>query len=199
MLDTLSMKRARPGANVLDAIRERRAVRGYTSRKVEREVVRALLEAAVQAPSAMNEQPWSFVVIQDREQMWRHSERAKELVLAELEPGTPRWDRRALLANPAYNVFYDAGTLILVCATTGTTQAQEDCCLAAQNLMLAAHAFGLGSCPVGFARGAFNEPLTKRALGIPESSSVVMPIIVGYPRLHPDPTPRREPHVLSWS
>ena len=199
MLDALPITHSRPGASVIDAIHERRAIRGFTSRRVERELVRKLLDAAVQAPSAMNEQPWAFVVIQDRERMWHYSERAKELVLAEVQPGTPRWDRRALLANPAYNVFYDAGTLILVCARTRTPQAQEDCCLAAQNLMLAAHAFGLGTCAVGHARGAFNELEARREFGIPESATVVMPIIVGYPRLHPDPTPRREPQVWCWS
>lgn len=199
MLDALPTQLHRPGASVVDAIRERRSIRGFTSRRVERELIRKLLDAAAQAPSALNEQPWAFVVIQDRERMWHYSERAKELVLAELRPGTARWDRRALLANPAYNVFYDAGTLILVCSRTSTAQAQEDCCLAAQNLMLAAHAFGLGTCPIGYARAAFNEPEARREFGIPETATVVMPIVVGYTRLHPDPTPRREPQVWSWS
>jgi nitroreductase len=180
----------------MQAIYERRAVRAYTARKVEPEVVRRLIDAAIQAPSAMNRQPWAFAVIQDERLLQRISDRSKQLVLAQIEPGMASSEHGGMLQDPAFNVFYDARTLIVVCASPGDWPPNEDCCLAAQNLMLAAHGMGLGTCPIGFARGALNEPAMKHELGIPGDHTVVLPIIVGYVREHPAPTPRRAARIL---
>ena len=184
--------------DAMQAIYERRAVRSYTTRRVDPEMIRTLIDAAIQAPSAVNQQPWAFVVIQDSRLLERLSARSKQLMLAQVKPGSALWEHSGMLKDPAFNVFYDAGTLIVVCAARGDWPANEDCCLAAQNLMLAAHALGLGTCPIGFAREALNEPDAKRELGIPADHSVVMPIIVGYPREHPAATPRRVARILSW-
>lgn len=186
------------GMDLFEAIRGRRAVRSYTDRRVEPALVQELLDAAVQAPSAINLQPWAFVVIQDADLLRRISTRAKQLTLAQLQPGTPLAEHRDVLEDPAFNVFYDGGTVIVVIATPGPWPSNEDCCLAAQNLMLAAHGLGLGTCPIGFAREAMNEPATKAELGIPADHSVVMPVLVGYPRERPAPPPRRAAVVLAW-
>ena len=189
----------RSGVDVMEAIYARRAVRAYTARLVEEDKVRALIDAAIQAPSAVNQQPWAFVVIQNTALLQRISERAKQLTLAHLQPGTALFEHRSMLENPAFNVFYDASTLIVVCAgPAGSWPANEDCCLAAQNLMLAAHGLGLGTCPIGFAREALNEPQAKLELGIPADHSVVLPILVGYPRERPAPTARDAPRILGW-
>lgn len=94
MLSIQDQLRARCGMGVMDAIYDRRAVRAYTERKVEAEVIQRLIDAAVHAPSAVNEQPWSFVVIQDRALPRRISDRAKVLSLAHAKSGTPLWDHR---------------------------------------------------------------------------------------------------------
>jgi nitroreductase len=191
-------RRLRCGVDLFDAIYSRRAVRAYTKRRVEPEVVRRLLDAAIRAPSAVNAQPWAFVVVQDAALMKRISDRAKQLALARMKPGTPLWDHRAMLEDPAFNVFYDATTLVVLCAAPAGEQANEDCCLAAQTLMLAAHGLGLATCPIGFARAALNEPEFRRELAIPADHAAVFPLIVGEPREQPPPTERREPRVLAW-
>jgi nitroreductase len=186
------------GVDVMEAIHQRRAVRSYTGRKLERAMLLALLDAAVRAPSAMNQQPWSFAIVQDRDLLRRIGERAKQLSLAEARPGTPLWEHRSMLEDPNYDVFHGAGTLVVVCAAAGGWHTNEDCCLAAQNLMLAAHGLGLATCPIGFAREALGEPDTRRELGIQADQRVVMPIVVGFPSGHPAATPRREPRILAW-
>jgi len=184
----------------MDAIHQRRAVRAYTHREVQRDVVRTLIRAAVQAPSAVNQQPWAFVVVQDTGLLHRFSDRAKELTLSALRPESPLWIHRSILSDPHFNVFYDGSTLIAVCARMGTfCPSNEDCCLAAQNLMLAAQGLGLGTCPIGFAREALNEPAAKRELRIPDDHAVVMPILVGYTREISPPIARDEPRILSWT
>jgi nitroreductase len=184
----------------MDAIYQRRSVRAYTHREVQPDVVRTLIRAAIQAPSAINQQPWAFAVIQDAEYLRRISNRAKELTLAALRPESPLWIYRSILSDPHFNVFYDGHTLIAICARASTAwPANEDCCLAAQNLMLAAHGLGLGTCTIGFARGALNEPGTKREIRVPDEYTVVMPILVGYPREVPLPMARDDPRILSWT
>jgi nitroreductase len=73
----------------------------------------------------------------------------------------------------------------------------EDCSLAAQNLMLAAADRGLGSCWIGFAQGWLNTNEGRECLGLPASSCVVAPIIVGYPRSEA-PTVSRKVPIVTW-
>jgi nitroreductase len=87
--------------------------------------------------------------------------------------------------------------LIVICATEPDPMAQQDCCLAAENLMLAAHGRAAGTCWIGFAEPWLNQPEGKAALKIPVEHAPVAPIIIGYPRgEHPAP-PRREPRI-AW-
>ena len=104
----------------------------------------------------------------------------------------------ALLDNPDFNVFYDAGTLIVICAKRLGEFVTADCWLAAENLMLAACAMGLGSCCVGFAIPALHTRDTKHELGIPEGVDPIAAIIVGVPRGESPVVPRKPPEILRW-
>jgi nitroreductase len=180
-----------------EVIRARRAVRAYTAKKVDDETIRALLGAAVQAPSAMNAQPWSFAVVQDAACLKRYSDRAKALLLAApAEAKSRRYE--GSLRDDTFNIFYDAGTLIVICCKERGPFTDADCWLAAENLMLAACDMGLGSCPIGFAIPALNSRDIKEELHIPPAGAAVAPIIVGYPSSLSQPVTRAEPRVLSW-
>lgn len=184
--------------DVMQAIEERRAVRAYRDEAVDRETVRKLIQAAVQAPSAMNSQPWAFAIIQDRKILEAISDGAKRLLL-DVDTGDPRMKQfREILASPDFDIFYGASTLVVICATSGRQSAAEDCALAGQNLMLAAHGLGLGTCPIGFARAYLNLPEVKSNLGIPADVTPVLPIIVGRPRGAATATPRDDPRILCW-
>lgn len=183
--------------DVIEAIYGRRATRDFTDRPVDEKLVRELIGAAQQAPSAMNLQPWAFAVIQDRSLLRRYSERAKALcvedALAHAHP-----ELQALMTDPCYNVFYNAGTLIVIFVRPAGKYPDRDGCFAAQNLMLAAHAAGLATCPIGLAWSLFDEPDVRAELSVPPDYHTVLPIIVGYPAHPVDPVPRAEPVVLSW-
>jgi nitroreductase len=183
---------------IFEAIRGRRAVRAFTEAEVDREQLSRLIDAAIQAPSATNAQPWVFAVIQDRQLLHRCSERAKAHLLETLESDSLLSRYRDTLADPAFDIFYHAPALIVICARPDTTQAAEDCALAAQNLMLAAHAMGLGTCPIGFARSWLNLPEVKRELGIPSDCAPVLPLVVGHPRGPTASHGRNAPHIVSW-
>ncbi len=184
--------------DVMEASYRRRAVRSYASQPVVRALIDKLLHAAVQAPSAMNQQPWAFAVIQDRSLLRRYSDRARAVFLAQ-SAGDPHMGRlRETLASADYNVFHNAGTLIVICAGAGALSTAEDCCLAGENLMLAACACGLGTCPIGLARPMLNLPEIKAELNIPTEFSPVLPIIVGFPAGPTPPVPRAEPRIFAW-
>jgi nitroreductase len=182
--------------DVLKAISERRATRAYTDEGLDRATVERLIHSAVQAPSARDLEPWAFVILEDKERLRKFSEEAKRVLLrSRKESQSP--EMRARLSDPSFDIFYGAPTLVVICATSAQSQAAEDCCLAAQNLMLAAHAEGVATCPIGLARPWLNLAATKRALGIPEDWVPVFPIILGRPGDHPAPPGRRAP-VFLW-
>jgi nitroreductase len=185
--------------NVLEAIRTRRAVRAYLPRVVDEATVRALLNAAVQAPSAINEQLWIFAVVQDTRQLARWSDRAKRMLLDQgsADPKTHRYNPR--LVEPNFNVFYDSSTLVVIGSRQRGTYTDADCWLAAENLMLAACEAGLGSCPIGLSVPLLNSPDVKEELRFPPSAVAVAPIILGYPSAPAPAVPRAEPQILSWS
>lgn len=188
--------------DTLTAIYQRRAVRSYTPDEIERDTIEQLLGAAVQAPTALHAEPWAFVVIQDRARLRQYSDRAKALLLGQ-QQATSHFQKAepralALLSDPNFNIFYDAGTLIVVCCKAKGPFVEADCWLAAQNLMLAATAQGLGTCCIGFAVGILNTPDIKAELGIPESGAAVAPIILGVPRELPASGSRKPPVILRW-
>ncbi len=182
-----------------DVISARRAVRAYTSARVEESTVRALLRAAVLAPSAMNAQPWVFAIVQDVAQLARWSDRAKREMLERTAADPKIQHYEPILREPSFNIFYDASTLVVIGVRERGTFSDADCWLAAENLMLAASNAGLGTCCIGFALGVLNAPETKAELGLPERGAAIAPIIVGHPRATPSRVPRSEPVILSWS
>lgn len=101
-------------------------------------------------------------------------------------------------ASPDFNVFYDAGTLIAIGARPLGPFVTADCWLAAENLMLAACALGLGTCCIGSAVPTLNSPDTKSELGIAPEIQIVAPIIVGIPREAAVEAARKEPAIAAW-
>jgi nitroreductase len=184
--------------DLLKAIYQRRAVRHYSDAAVTRGMVFDLLQAAVQAPSSLNQQPWAFAVVHGRERLAAYSDRAKAHLLSTCEASLSFDPFVDEYASSAVNLFHGTDTLVVICAKPGRFHPTEDCFLAAQNLMLAAHGLGLGSCPVGFARPWFNLPEVKAELGIPSHYAPVLPLVIGHPAHPPAAVPRREAETVGW-
>ena len=147
--------------DIIDAIKERRSVRSYTDKPVEREKIDRLLEAARLAPSASNRQEWRFVVVTDQE-------------------------RRTQLVEAANNQKFvgQAPVVIAACAESdghvmrcGQPCYPIDVAIAIDHMTLQAAAEGLGTCWIG----AFYEEPARKILGIPEKIRVVELLTVGYP------------------
>lgn len=179
-----------------DAIYRRRAVRDFTDRPVSSETIESLLDAATHAPSAVNAQPWAFAVVQGRERLKELSDRAKTALVQAGDLLAAHPELRTMVADPDFNIFYNASTLIVICAKPIGLHPDWDCYLAGQNLMLYALDQGLGTCPIGLAWTLLEQPDVKRDLRIPDVYRPVLPLIVGYPAHDPPTTVRNPPEIL---
>jgi nitroreductase len=179
------------------AILGRRSVREYALGTIDEKTISALVDAAIHAPSAVNEQPWTFTVVRNQERLSRISAAAKIYMLATMPESSHSERFRSRLTNPDFHIFYHAPLLILISAAEQGPWIVEDCALAAENLMLAAYAAGLGTCWIGFAQGYLNTDAGKRELDLPASWVPVAPIIVGHPGTAVAAVSRRPP-VVKW-
>jgi len=186
--------------NVFEAILARRSVRAYAPHGLDLNTVQTLLEAAVRAPTAMHEEPWAFVVVQDHALLQRLSDLAKPIFVEEVRHRNSHGASHSFdhFTRPDFNIFHGADTLIVICAKPSSQFVAADCWLAAENLILAASAIGLGSCVIGSAVAALNIRKMKTELGIPDEYSAIAPIVVGVPSGETRATSRKEPLILSW-
>ncbi len=146
----------------MEAILSRRSIRRYGEAKIPEEVVQQLLEAAMSAPSANNEQPWHFVVIDDRR------------LLDEI----PRY-------HPFAGMLREAPMAIAVCGDLALQGRDgywvQDCSAATENILLAAHALGLGAVWLGIHPRDDRVEATRKLLSIPENFRPLCLIALGYP------------------
>jgi nitroreductase len=179
------------------AIMGRRSVRDYTSEPVDEATILRLIDAAVHAPSAVNQQPYAFTVVRDQSVLDGISRDAKSHMLATMGD-VPHGDYlRSRLIDPGFQIFYHAPVLILISAIAHGPWIVEDCALSAQNLMLTAHDAGLGSCWIGFAQSFLCTLAGKKELGLSDVCVPVAPIIVGHPKSATPAVPRNQP-MIHW-
>lgn len=156
--------------NVLNIIKTRRSVRRYKSQEVPEECLNKILEAARWSPSAVNRQPWRFIVVRDKEIRKKLGDSARFYFVVNRQVS-------------------DAPVIIAVCAKDKEYKwAAMDCAMASQNIMLEAHSLGLGSCFIG----GFDEGKVKEILGLPDKMKVFALITLGYPDGEVETPPRLE-------
>lgn len=181
---------------VLEAIAQRRAVREFLpGDSISCEVLTELIDIACQAPSHMNAQPWSFVVVDDPARVAGLSKQATDAARESLSAGPARHALHDEILNPDYDIFYRAPALIVVCATQPGSLADMDCAMAAYNIMLAAHSMGLGSCWVSLAQPWLASVAGRRQLHLADDERPLAPIVLGAPAGAPLSPGRFQPKV----
>jgi F420 biosynthesis protein FbiB-like protein len=201
-------------SSLIDVIKSRRSVRRYTLQPVPSEIIGSLLEAAAFAPSAHNAQPWRFVVITGEEQKNAVANAMAQVWLKELEldhiPRNMRW----ATVSRSVERFTSAPVLILACLTmeemdtypdAERQQSERDLAVqslaaAVQNLLLAAHASGLGAC--WYCAPIFCKSAVREAMEIPADVEPQALITVGYADEKPKAPPRKNAesyvHMEKW-
>ena len=178
-----------------ELLKNRRSIRNYQDKKISSEVLQEILNDTCQAPSAMNWQPWEFIVIQDQKLMERISDESKSNLLREMEndPDSERKKYEKMLREGS-NVFYNAPCLVIIAGKNESEFFQRDCALAAAYFMFAATERNLGTCWIGFGEKIVDFGL-KKEIGLPEDREIVATLIVGYPQEIPVAIPR-QPKIL---
>ena len=178
--------------SALDVIMARTSIRSFTGDPVSKEQLETILKAGMAAPSAMNVQPWRFVVLTDKDK------------IAEVFGSGFRGE-----------MFTQAGAVIVVCGETtmmrkpfGQPDAPEeemdnifwfeDCSAATENILLAVKALGLGAVwTAGYPADERTAPIAE-ALGIPEGTDILCVIPVGVPAEDPAPKDKWKPENIHW-
>ena len=169
---------------VFDNIMTRTSIRQFTSEPVPAEMVEQMLRAGMAAPTAMNSQPWEFVVIDDRDTLdklaaqLRYAKMLQQAPLAIVVCGHTKWlDREG---NERENIFW-----------------VDDCSAATENILLAAHALGLGA--VWTAAKDDRGAIVADALGIPDGVQPLCVIPVGFPADNPQPKDKWKPEKIHFN
>ena len=179
--------------DLMQLMKDRRSIRQYSDQSVPEEVVKRLLEAAIWSPSAHNRQPWRFVVIQSDEEKRRLAEAMAAQLRADLQ--ADGIDEAIITADTGRSQrrLTGASVLILVCMTMVDmdtypdarrqehehTMAAQSVAMAAQNLLLMAHAEGLGAC--WMCGPLFCQGVVRETLDLPDDYEPQGIIGLGYP------------------
>lgn len=158
----------------LEAILTRRSIRKYSKEKVPDEKIHKLLEAAMSAPSANNYQPWHFIVINDKK----------------IFDQIPKF-------HPYSKMIKNASVAIAVCGDKKLEKNNDylvqDCSAATENILLAAHALGLGAVWLGIYPRKERLSNLKKHLNIPDDILPISLISIGYPAEQNPPAERFNP------
>lgn len=167
--------------SVLENIHNRKSVRQYTAEPVSEEHIQTMLKAAMAAPSAVNYQPWRFVVVTEREQLDAMAEvlpfarMLKQAPLAIIVCGETLW------FEGKENIFW-----------------QQDCSAATQNLLLAAEALGLGAVWTGVYPDPQRSSDLSAFLGLPETVQPLCAIPIGHPAGDDKPKDKWKPENIHY-
>lgn len=161
--------------DLFEAIRTRRSIRAYARRDVGNDAVETILRAGMAAPSAGNEQPWEFLLIENRQTLGRISE-----------------------AHPYAEMVSHAPLAILVCGNLMRVRHRDfwiqDLAAATQNMLLAAHALGLGSVWVGVHPREKRVAELRAVIALPEEIVPFAILPIGYPAEPKPPEDRYDQH-----
>jgi nitroreductase len=192
--------------DLLKVIKERKSIRAFKSDPIPRERIEEILRLSIHAPSAINLQPWEFIVVigEEKERLSRRLIKAyrEKQISCSPEPVKPlpktfskrgaktlegmipllremEVDSNQFINEGSFN-FYGAPVALIICLDDSFSEARiVDIGLALGYFVLAAHHFGLATCPIGLITAYEDE--IKDLLNIPENKNVVIGVALGYP------------------
>ncbi len=195
-------------AQLVRLMASRRSCRKFLDRPVAQSILEDLVKVGCTAPSGTNNQHWTFTVLPSRKQVMVLGKGVRDFYVKLNSMAENSWLRMflKLIGKPELDryyrqyydlvkesmaefdhagidrLFYDAACAIVVGCTPGATLPKEDSMLAAQNILLAAHSMGLGSCLIGMVVEAMkNDRKLQSVVGIPNGETVYAVIALGYP------------------
>jgi nitroreductase len=161
--------------DAIEALKTRRSVRAFTGEPVSREMIEEIVDCGRLAASARNRQPWEFVVVTDKQKLC-------QLAAATQDTG---------------KYIADAAVCVVVLGNGEDAYYVEGCSNAAHNMLLAAHALGLGGCWNQTDRRPWAEDV-RQLIGAPEGQKPLCMLGIGHSMGLPDKPKRELSEVLHW-
>ncbi|MGZ3810417.1 MAG: nitroreductase [Mucilaginibacter sp.] len=204
-METTTKQVAEEIPEAIKNIYERRSVRQYQQRPVARELIEQVIDAGRMAPTAMMKQPWRFYVLTEPTSIAEFSKAIIKTLTHEMMHEGPAGIAK-LAMGALYNlyygdllkgpdIFYGAPVVIFIAASKDEPWACYDVSMCAQNMMLAAKALGLDSCPLGVGKSVEHTPIYYK-LKIPYPEQVFLALVIGYGDAHPKAHKRIKDNVV---
>lgn len=179
---------------VIKNILKRRSCRMFKEDKIDKSILLEIIKAGTYAPSAMNQQPWHFTVISNKELIDQLSFSTKEILKNHDLEYVRKYGN-----NEKFHVFYNAPSIILVSHTENAYEPKVDCAAATQNMLLAAESLGIGSCWVELVSFLFEkETEVSKKLEIPNGYKPLHAIALGYSKLDNIPVPKHKENTVNF-
>lgn len=197
---------------ILQLIKQRRSIRNFKEKEINKETLKEIIQTGKYAPSALNKQPWKFIVITNKNFIKDLSIKVKEELRKILKKRFIKKfsikelkdeDIFKLLLAFAFSkediIFFNAPALVFI-LTKNFLFNNESCACCAENMMIAAHSLGIGSCWIGFASVLGLKKQLLEKIGVPEKHHIAAAIVFGYPKEYPGkPSIRRiGSDIIKW-
>jgi len=182
--------------NTLQVIKERRSTRKFKQEQISKEILDAIIEAGLYAPSAHNQQSWHFTVIQDPTVIKELNSATKKVLLA-----TPDEGIQKMASNEAFDIFYGAPTVILVSGENAALSPLVDCAAATENMFIAAESLNVGGCWNGFVSRLFasdQKTTYTKKLQIPEGYTTYYAAVFGNIEARSKMAPPRRENTVNF-
>lgn len=192
---------------VLESIKNRRSIRSYLPEQIKDDELEIILESAVYAPTAHNDQPWHFTVIQNKKFIDMMDSESKKILKQDKElMGRINLESKKLVANKEikigkslnFNIFYKAPTVIVVSGKKNAMHPLHDCCAATQNMLIAAESIGIGTCWIGLSTFFFQNTKNIEKLNLPDGYEPYFTVTLGYKASHNNKAPKRNKNVVNY-
>jgi len=180
----------------LKNIRNRRSTRAFLPEQLNAAHVKDIIDAGIYAPSANNQQPWHFTVIQRKDIIDRLSEAFKEIA----KKSDNEYIRR-FADNEKFHVFYNAPTVVLVSGDKSNKSSPVDCAVAVENMLIAAESLQIGACWVGLIAYLLNSEEGiefVKELEIPERYKQLHAFCLGYKKIEVTNAPARKENNVNY-
>lgn len=180
----------------LKNIRNRRSIRAFQPEQLKDEELQAIIDAGIYVPSATNQQPWHFTVIQNKGIIDRLNNAFKEIAKKSDIDYLKKFGE-----NEKFHVFYNAPTVILVSGDENNKYASVDCAVALENMLIAAESLEIGSCWIGLIAYLLNSEEGKgfiKELGIPQGFKQIHSVCLGYKKVNLTNAPARKENTVNY-
>ena len=180
----------------LKNIRNRRSTRAFLPEQLKDMEMQAIIDAGIYAPSANNQQPWHFTVVQSKDILDRLSVAFKEVA----GKSENEYIRR-FADNEKFHVFYNAPTVVLVSGDKNNSYAAVNCGAAVENMLIAAESLEIGSCWIGLIAVLLNSEEGiefVKELGLPEGFKQIHAVCLGYKKINITNAPARKENTVNY-